>query len=198
MRYGAAILAAFGLVGNRVITNAWAQTQPQEGVRLVGRVFDETHRPVDRVEVVVNRREVRARTDGDGIFILDVFQHDTTVGFRRIGYRPMLLTLRPLPPPRDTIWVELLTSPVKLPEVIVSGQPSKPLRYAATTKYDDVFLRQRVGLGTLITREAIDKRFGARTYELLPRYSRRPDLEWSTQAHPVRPVSGPACRAGLH
>jgi len=69
--------------------------------------------------------------------------------------------------PRDTILVELLRSPVELPEVIASASPTKPLRYAGTTKYDEVFLRQKVGLGTLIPRSAIEGRLGASTYELL-------------------------------
>ncbi|MBI2404052.1 MAG: carboxypeptidase-like regulatory domain-containing protein [Gemmatimonadetes bacterium] len=167
MRYGLTISAVLGLVGSGVTTNLWAQAQPHQQVRLVGRVFDETQRLVEGVQVIVNRREVRAITDADGIFRLDVSPSDSTVGFRRIGYRPMLLTIRPLPTPRDTILVQLITSPVDLPEVIVSGQPTKPLRYAGTMKYDDVFLRQRVGLGTLITREAIDRRFGVATHEVL-------------------------------
>jgi len=49
----------------------------------------------------------------------------------------------------------------------VVGTATKPLRYAGTTKYDEVFLRRKIGLGTLVTREDIDSRFGFHTYELL-------------------------------
>jgi len=167
MWYGLMICAVLSLVGGGVTTNMLAQTQPREQMRLVGRVFDETQHLIEGVQVIVNRREVRAITDADGIFHLEVSPNDSTVGFRRIGYRPMLLTIHPLPPSRDTLLVQLLSSPVDLPEVIVSGRPSKPLRYAGTMKYDDVFLRQKVGLGTLITREAIDRRFGVGTHEVL-------------------------------
>lgn len=124
-------------------------------------------RAVDGVEVILNRQEVRTTTDHNGFFTIQVFPVDSTVGFRRIGYRPMLLSLQPLPPLRDTILVELIASQVQLPELIVSARPSKPLRYAGTTKYDDVFLRRKLGLGTLISREAIDRRFGSSTAELL-------------------------------
>jgi hypothetical protein len=148
-------------------TTLRAQAQADQPVRLVGRVLDDAQRLVEGVQVIVNRRDVRAMTDANGIFRLDVLPSDSTVSFRRIGYRPMLLTIHPLPPLTDTLLVRLLSSPVDLPEVIVSGQPTKPLRYAGTMKYDDVFLRQRVGLGTLITREAIDRRFGVATYEVL-------------------------------
>jgi hypothetical protein len=119
------------------------------------------------VEVLVNRREVRTATDQHGVFSIRVSPTDSTVGFRRIGYRPMLLALHPLPPSRDTIVVELRASQVQLPELIVSAPPTKPVRYAGTTKYDEVFRRRRVGLGTLITREAIELRFGSSTAELL-------------------------------
>lgn len=166
-RYGLTIWAVLGLAGAGAGTTAWAQAQPPHQVRIIGRVFDEARRLVQGAEVVVNGREVRAMTDAAGLFQLDVLPTDSTIGFRRIGYRPMLLTIHPLPLPRDTILVELVTSPVRLPEVIISGSPSKPLRYAGTTKYDEVFLRQKVGLGTVIPREAIERRFGAHTEELL-------------------------------
>lgn len=159
------VVWAVASAGGGKVASLWPQG-PQP-VRLVGRVVDETRRPVERVEVIVNRREVRAVTDGAGVFTLAVSAADSTVGFRRIGYRPLLLTLQPLPSARDTILVELVRSAVELPEVIASASPTKPLRYAGTTKYDEVFLRQKVGLGTLISREAIEGRLGVATYELL-------------------------------
>lgn len=141
--------------------------QSAQESRLVGRVRDQMRRPIAGVEVVVNRREVRATTNGSGVFTILVTGHDSTVAFRRIGYRPMLVALHPLPPKNDTILVELVESPAQLPEVITSAPPSKPLRYAGTTKYDDVFLRQRVGFGTLISREMVDNRLGGSTADLL-------------------------------
>ncbi len=36
----------------------------------------------------------------------------------------------------------------QLPDLIAAAPPSKPLTYAGTTKDDDVFHRQRIGLGT--------------------------------------------------
>src|SRR6266536_1309167 len=144
---------------------AWAQAAPAQ--RLVGRVFDETRHPIEGVEVIVNRREVRATTDSAGVFQIEVSRTDSTLAFRRIGYRPMLFAMRPLPSPDDTILVQLAGGPVRLAEVVVSAEPDKPLRYAGTTKYDEVFLRQKVGLGTLISRDAIETRFGFATDELL-------------------------------
>ncbi len=140
---------------------------PAPDIVLVGRTHDQWRRPVPMVEVILNRRAVVATTDAEGRFTLRISPGDSTLGFRRIGYRPMLLSLHPLPPPRDTVLVELIASEVALPEIIVSAPPSKPLRYAGTTKYDEVFLRRRLGLGTLLTRETLDRRFGATTAEML-------------------------------
>jgi hypothetical protein len=161
------VLAVSGLVGAVVTGRVWAQPRPPQQLRFVGRVYDEARRPIDQVQVIVNRRDVRATSDPFGVFHIDLAPGDSTVGFRRIGYRPLLLSLNPPPPPGDTILVELVPSPVELEEVIVTGAPSKPLRYAGTTTYDDVFQRRKVGLGVLIPREAIDKRAGAQTYQLL-------------------------------
>ena len=167
MRYGTTICALLSLAWNAGVANLWAQTPARHQVHVVGRIFDDTRRSVEGVEVVVNGGEVRGRTDSTGIFNLDVFPNDSTVGFRRIGYRPLLLSIRPLPPSGDTILVRLVASPVSLAEVMVSGAPTKPLRYAGTTKYDEVFLRRRIGLGILITREDIEARVVFATHELL-------------------------------
>jgi len=167
MRYRLTILAVLALVDGAAGRTILAQGEPRQRVRLVGRVFDQTRRLVKGVEVTVNRREVRAVTDDAGIFQLDVLPGDSVIAFRRIGYRPMLLAMDPLPAVQDTVPVELQAIPVQLSEVIVLTHPSKPLRYAGTTKYDEVFLRQQVGLGTFISRQAIEQRFGLRAYELL-------------------------------
>src|SRR5712671_6358740 len=135
--------------------------------QITGRVVDETRHALERVEVIVNRREVRVITGATGIFTLQVSPQDSTIAFRRIGYRPIVYAIRPLPAPADTLLVELEPSAVVLPEVIISATATKPLRYAFTQKYDDVFRRQRMGLGTVLTRDAINARLGASTEQLL-------------------------------
>ena len=156
-----------GLVASTFAAGTRAQAQAPSQVRLVGRIHDETRRAVPGVEVIVEPHGVRTRSDSTGLFTIDVSPADSTLVFRRIGYRPLVVTLRPLPPARDTVPVELVTSAVELPEVVVSGAATKPLRYAGTNKYDGVFLRRKIGLGTLIDRDAVDRHFGEHTYELL-------------------------------
>ena len=167
MRHGVLILAFLGLIDGVASRVTWAQAEPRQRVRIIGRVFDQTRRLVERVEGVVKGRDVRAVTDSAGTFQLDLFSADSTVGFRRIGYRRILLSVVPLPRPQDTVLVQMQTIPIQLSGVTVLAHPSKPLRYAGTTKYDEVFLRQRTRLGTLVSREGIEARFGVDTHELL-------------------------------
>jgi hypothetical protein len=56
MRYVLTIAVALGLVSSGFTTRTWAQDQPRPSVRLAGRVIDQTRRPVEGVEVIVNRR----------------------------------------------------------------------------------------------------------------------------------------------
>jgi hypothetical protein len=167
MRFGFGVSAILALLNSGALADVRAQNLPRQQAFLVGRIIDETRRSVEGAEIIVNRQELRAISDTDGIFKFAMLPGDSTLAFRRIGYHPLVVTLRPLPALDDTILVRLARSPVYLPEVIVSAAPTKPLRYAGTTKYDDVFLRRRIGLGKLITREEIDARVVTATYELL-------------------------------
>ena len=144
-----------------------AQSRPRTTTRLVGRVIDQTRHLIPGVEVLVNGAEVQSTTSASGVFQLRILPSDSTVAFRRIGYRPLVVRIDPLPPGDDTLLVQLESVPIQLSEITVVGTATKPLRYAGTTKYDEVFLRRKIGLGTLVTREDIDSRFGFHTYELL-------------------------------
>jgi len=144
-----------------------AQSRPRTTTRLVGRVIDQTRHLIPGVEVLVNGAEVRSSTSASGVFQLQILPSDSTVAFRRIGYRPLVVRIDPLPPGDDTLLVQLESVPIQLSEITVVGTATKPLRYAGTTKYDEVFVRHKIGLGTLVTREDIDSRFGFHTYELL-------------------------------
>src|SRR5712664_3584938 len=144
-----------------------AQSPPRTTTRLVGRVIDQMRHLIPGVEVLVNGAEVRSTTSASGVFQLQILPSDSTVAFRRIGYRPLAVRIDPLPPGDDTLLVQLESVPIQLSEITVVGTATKPLRYAGTTKYDEVFLRHNIGFGTLVTREEIDSRFGLHTYELL-------------------------------
>jgi len=156
-------LVLAGVLTPATIFGAASFQQP----RVVGLVIDPARHPIDAVEVILNRHEVRAVTGTTGFFALDVSPADSTIAFRRIGYVPSVFAIRPLPRSDDTLLVVLEPSAIQLTEVTVSAEPTKPLRYAFTTKYDEVFHRRKIGLGTLVSRETIDGRLGARTEQLL-------------------------------
>jgi hypothetical protein len=136
-------------------------------VQVIGWVADDRRKPVAGVEVIINRREVRTTTDAAGLFTITIGKADSTIAFRKIGYRPALLSIRPLPPAGDTIEVAMTPSPVQLPELIATAPAAKPLRYAGTAKYDEVFLRKKLGLGSFLMREDLERKFVMSTPELL-------------------------------
>ena len=138
-----------------------------QSARITGRVRDRMGRPVAGAEVVVNRREIRSTSGPTGVFSIVVSKGDSTVGFRRIGYKPVILSVWPLPLAADTFDVELEPSAVELPDIILSAPASKPLRYASTSKYDEVFTRMKLGAGSFIGRDDIDRKFAMSTLELL-------------------------------
>lgn len=152
------------LVIGALPANAQEPTPPPP---IVGRVRAPTGRPLAGVEVVVNRHRVRTVTDSAGLFLFDAAANDTTVGFRRIGYAPAVFTMSPRPKASDTVVVELRPSPVELPDLVVSAPAIKPLRYAGTSKYDEVFRRMRLGVGSYVSRDDVDRRAAMSTVELL-------------------------------
>lgn len=75
-----------------------AQEQPGKGIPLVGRVYDEARRPIAGVEIIVNRKDLRATSARNGLFTVQVAPNDSSLGFRRIGYKPMLGLASPFAP----------------------------------------------------------------------------------------------------
>ncbi|HEU5217728.1 MAG TPA: Plug domain-containing protein, partial [Gemmatimonadales bacterium] len=55
----------------------------------------------------------------------------------------------------------------QLPEVVVTARYAKPAEYAGTTKYDDFFRRRKLGLGTYILRQDIERSNAFHTIEIL-------------------------------
>ncbi len=134
---------------------------------VAGRVRDARGQRLSGVEVLVAQRVVDT-TRGDGWFTAVMPSAVTSLGFRRIGYRPVWFSVDAKGPAADTVSVELTAVPQVLPDLEVAAPRwSKPLRYAGTTNYDDFFRRQKLGLGSFLTREQIDRTPALHTLELL-------------------------------
>lgn len=74
-------------------------------------------------------------------------------------------TLRP--GEQREVAIVLLPGAYQLPEVEVTAAATKPIEYAYTSKYDEFFRRQRIGLGHYLTRKDIDRRMASETAQLL-------------------------------
>ena len=79
-----------------------------------------------------------------------------------------------------------------LPDLEVEAKAWKPVRYAGTTRYDDFFRRQRLGLGWYLSRADLDRRPAIQTLELLQGIPGvrvtigPPGLEWGNNLQIIR------------
>jgi hypothetical protein len=135
-----------------------------QGIELRGTVRDPDARPIAGVEVRAN--QTQTLTDSVGRFVLRGLSGDSVrLELRRIGYQPLTRTVSLQPPTQ--LELILHPDPVVLPEVQTTARPTKPARYLGTTKYDGFFQRQKLGIGTFITREQIEKMNAFHTLEIL-------------------------------
>ena len=86
---------------------------------------------------------------------------------RRIGYRALFLNFDPGAERDPKTRIVLNAGSAQLPDIQVKGVGANPLQYAGTTKYDDFFRRQRLGAGTFLSREDIERRNAFHSVELL-------------------------------
>ena len=140
----------------------------QDTLRLVaGRVRDSKARKLAGAEVLDAGRRVLGSTDADGWFSVRLPSAAQSISFRRIGFKPAGFVFPKGWSLTDTVTVLLTEAAQSLPELEVEAKPWKPVRYAGTTKYDDYFRRQRLGLGTYLSREQLDRKPAIQTLEFL-------------------------------
>jgi hypothetical protein len=136
-----------------------------QGLELRGTVRDPDARPIPGVEV--RAPEARALTDSLGRVVLRGLSGDSVrLDLLAIGYRPLTRTV----PLRARVGdLDLIMQPDRtvLPEIRTTARPDKPAKYLGTTKYDGFFQRQKLGLGTFISREQIERMNAFHTLEIL-------------------------------
>lgn len=121
-------------------------------VNLVGFVRDTAGRPVPNASVLVVPDQ-RARADSAGRFVVtSVKTGMQEVRVRRIGYKPYLATLHVHDDGRDTVRVELETSPVRLPALVTRAE-----RKCAAHTYDGLVCRKADGRGKVYSVEDLDE-----------------------------------------
>ncbi len=133
-------------------------------VMIAGTVVDPLRQPIEGAEVRVVGGKASALTSAAGTFRLFLPRaKEFLLQLRRPGYKAQLLKL-------DGEWsgtVLLEPGAFELPEVQVTARYAKPAQYAGTTKYDDYFMRRRIGFGEFISREDIERRQPMRSVEML-------------------------------
>src|ERR1041384_1602252 len=132
-----------------------------------GRVVDPDGAPIAGAEIVWQGDKRSTLTSADGSFTLSVpIRAPTVVLARRPGYNPQALQVDL----RGGVWrgtIVLMPGSLRLPDLEVAARYAKPAQSSATTKYDDFFRRQKLGLGTFISREQIEKMNAFHTIEIL-------------------------------
>jgi hypothetical protein len=138
----------------------WSVTAqaPAQTARVSGVIVDSMGRGLDGVEVLVLGSDLRTGSRDGGKFTLAGLPAGRiTLQARRIGFKAVEV-MADLDPLREaTVSIRMMAEGVVLPEIEVKGRTEKPERYAATTKYDDFFRRQRMGFGAFISRDQIEK-----------------------------------------
>lgn len=164
-RLGLASLV-FGFASALAAGPALGQQSARGEIR--GLVMTPSEVPLSGSEIVVVGDSLSVISDSGGRFVLRGIppgQH--VIRVRRIGYLAQYLAATLVPGEVKDVVITLTPGAYRLPEVEVTARLAKPIEYAWTTKYDDFFRRQRVGLGRYITRKDIDRKPATQTAELL-------------------------------
>jgi len=133
-----------------------------------GRVTARSETPISAAEITLLGTGRSVLTDSAGRFQLqDLAPGRHVIQVRRIGFQAQYLAAKLAAGEDKEVAIVLEPGSYELPEIKVTARATKPIEYAWTTKYDDFFRRQRVGLGRYITREDIEFRKPFRTANLL-------------------------------
>ena len=158
----AVLLAIVGIVPTSASAQASRQAATVRGV-----VVDSAGHPIPFALVDLATAQRTTSTSQDGQFRIDSVPAGLQVArVRAVGYSPRELTITVGPVTGWSGIIILSPMPIELPEVRAFGRYGKPPEYAYTTRYDDFFRRRRLGFGSFITREDIERR-GAVHFEQL-------------------------------
>jgi hypothetical protein len=143
-----------------------AQTDSVRAV-VEGKVLNPVGGPLADTEIIwqTDRRSVMSRADGSFSLVVSV-RGPTVILVRRPGYSAQVLRVDL----SKGMWrgnLVLEPGSFRLPDVEVAARYAKPVEYAGTTKFDGFFRRKKIGSGTFISREDIEKSNSVHTLEIL-------------------------------
>ncbi len=131
-----------------------------------GKILDPTGAPLPETEILwqTDRRSVMSRADGSFSLVVPI-RGETVILVRKPGYNAQALRVDL----SQGMWrgnIVLQPGSFRLPEVVVTAKNAKPAEYAGTSKFDEFFQRKKLGLGTFISREQIEKSNAIHTIEI--------------------------------
>jgi hypothetical protein len=131
-----------------------------------GKVLDPAGAPIPQAEIIwqTDRRSVLTRADGSFSLIVPL-RGEAVILLRRPGFSALALRVDL----SSGVWrgnIVLEPGAFQLPDVVVSARYAKPAEYAGTTKYDGFFQRQKLGLGSFISRAQIEQSNASHTLEI--------------------------------
>lgn len=122
-----------------------------------GQVTDSLGLPVSLATVLLLGTTHSATTDSMGLFRFAALPPKPySVLVRAIGWKPLIFELIVGQGEEWIGRIGLEPAPVMLPEVRVTGRPTKPAKYASTSRFDDFYRRRALGFGHFLTRDQID------------------------------------------
>ncbi len=140
-----------------------------DSVRAVveGRIIDPVGAPIAQTEILwqTDRRSVMSRADGSFSLVIPL-RTETVILVRRPSYNAQVLRVDL----SNGAWRgNLVMQPgsFQLPNLVVDAKYAKPATYAGTSKYDGFFQRRKIGGGSYVTREDIERTNATHTLEIL-------------------------------
>jgi hypothetical protein len=137
------------------------------GAVVEGRVVDPDGASIKEAEIIWqgDKRSVLSRADGTFSLVVPI-RRETVFLIRRPGYNPQALRMNL----SSGSWrgsIVLVPGSQRLPDLEVAARYAKPARYSGTIKYDGFFKRQKLGLGTFVSRDQIEQMNAFHTIEIL-------------------------------
>jgi hypothetical protein len=130
---------------------------------LHGIVTDSAGKPVSDADVGVVAHRKLTRTDDQGRFSFPKLPHGPVeLSVRRLSYRPATVSVVLSDVPPETLRVTLVPTPAVLSSVEVSA-----VEVRRRANVEEFYRRRVQGLGTYVTREDIEKRWGGAPSDML-------------------------------
>src|SRR5512135_283719 len=165
-----ALLLAAVLAGipSQLAAQAATDTVPPPPGTIQGRVTGPAGTPIDHAVVELVPDAQKVLTDAKVLFAITGASAGLHVlHVMALGHRPKYFNLTTDVSQGWRGVIALAEMIVELPEITVTSAWGKPAEYANISRYDDFFRRRRLGFGTFLTHDQIERRNASHLVQLL-------------------------------